>query len=618
MSNVTIVRITGGPESLYANVGSASSGAPSPGSDAADASTVTFTNGRVTLKVDGTGSAGEPRRPQRTRRRTQLVHHRDRHLRQEVKVIRYLPSPKAAPPPPQRRSSTSDAATCTSVSDVDADDVVDASPAPSSAASSSSERSSSVGAPPPQSRLRYRLSLAEQYQNQLFAEPNYVISAPAAFAGDWAASSDAHDSGLEGSESEAAPRSEESHDAKAAARDRELVQACDVTDGASERDEASERGESRVGLTDELCLAAEQEEESEDCCASAADESGYCCATATTEESSEFYTTISEESGYCYIPAKEQRECSQEVLIVVSERVSPADLATSADEEEEDTVDEKPAASRKVSATTTVDRHFYFGEEADPVESDGGSGQTEPKTTPEEEEETSRLTVHNLRRLEELQSRSALPDSFFAFKQALLESGDMSGLRKADLYTVLGGTVRGYPASWDDLGSKFEEPDTRSDEAPVPDTDSRSGVSIDAWDGGPAGAVPGGRSARQLPARHRRRRAGSRRRCRLGRLVPRSVCAARTWYTRRTACGSLPDAVYHVACLRCASCERLLGKDEVRVAGRLVFCGLHAPPGATVCQRGSRQGSCASSTDGRQVSEHRQGHLSAAVVAVIN
>ena len=614
MSNVTIVRISGGPESLYANVGPAQDRAPSPGAESSDASTVTFTNGRVTLRVDGSGSPGLPRRPQRTRRRTQLVHHRDRHLRQEVKVVRYLPSPKAAPQP-HRRSSTSDAATSTSASD--ADDTVDASPAPLSAASSSSERSSggsrvsggvsggvSSGVSGPPSRLRYRLSLAEQYQNQLFTEPDYVISAPAAFAGDWAASSDAHDSGLEGSESDAAPRSEHSGHTKAPARDhgRELTQPCDVTDRASERGAASEHSQSRVELTDELCRGTE---EGSEYCISAAEESGFCCATTTTEQSSELYVATSEESGYCYIPAKEQRECSQEVLIVVSERVSPADLAASLEDLEEDADPEESAASRKISAATTVDKHFYFGEETDVVESEGSTGQIEFSTP--EEREISLLTVQNLRRLEELQSRSALPESFLAFKQALLESGDMSGLRKADLYTVLGGTVRGYPASWDNLGSKFEEPDSRSDDPQAADTDSRSGVSIDAWTVDRRGRY------RAVAARP-----GSSRRAAVDALATISSDSD-GWYPLCVRCEDMvypqdgvrptPDAVYHVACLRCATCERGLGKEEVCTAGRLVFCGLHAPPGASFCQQGSRQGSCASSTDGAQVSTAGRGQL---------
>ncbi|KAF0287141.1 hypothetical protein FJT64_014329 [Amphibalanus amphitrite] len=556
MSNVTIVRISGGPESLPAGVGPTPARAPSPRSESGDASLVTFASGRVTLKVDGSGSPDLPRRPQRTRRRTQLVHHRDRHLRQEAKVVRYLPSPKAAPLP-RRSSSTSDAATCTSTSDIEAD--ADASPAPSSAASSYSERSGVESVPPPPTGLHYRLSLAEQYQNQLFAEPSYVISAPAAFAGDWATSSDAHDSGLEGSESEATPRSNRESCAKAAARDRarEPQRSDDVTDGGSERaSDVTDGGSERVAVSEQSESRAERA--GERCGASDGGDSEACAAAATEEDSGESFTVISEESGYCYIPAKEQRECSQEFLIVVSERVSPADFVSSEEEQEEElAVPESPTATRKVSAATTVDKHFYFGEEVERASSEGGSSQGD--CPPPELEVPSALTVHNVRRLEELQARSALPDSFLAFKQALLESGDMSGLRKADLYTVLGGTVRGYPASWDDLGSKFEEPDNRSEEPPAPDTDSRSGVSIDAW----------------------------------------TVDRRGTDGVRPTS-----DSVYHVACLRCASCERALDREEVHAAGRLLFCGLHAPAEATVCQPGhrvgSRHGSCASSVDGQQ------------------
>ncbi|XP_043218223.1 uncharacterized protein LOC122379799 [Amphibalanus amphitrite] len=589
MSNVTIVRISGGPESLPAGVGPTPARAPSPRSESGDASLVTFASGRVTLKVDGSGSPDLPRRPQRTRRRTQLVHHRDRHLRQEAKVVRYLPSPKAAPLP-RRSSSTSDAATCTSTSDIEAD--ADASPAPSSAASSYSERSGVESVPPPPTGLHYRLSLAEQYQNQLFAEPSYVISAPAAFAGDWATSSDAHDSGLEGSESEATPRSNRESCAKAAARDRarEPQRSDDVTDGGSERVAVSEQSESRAERAGERCGASD------------GGDSEACAAAATEEDSGESFTVISEESGYCYIPAKEQRECSQEFLIVVSERVSPADFVSSEEEQEEEpAIPESPTATRKVSAATTVDKHFYFGEEVERASSEGGSSQGD--CPPPEVEVPSALTVHNVRRLEKLQARSALPDSFLAFKQALLESGDMSGLRKADLYTVLGGTVRGYPASWDDLGSKFEEPDNRSEEPPAPDTDSRAGVSIDAW---------------TVDRRGRYRAAGKPSGSR--RAAATALAALGTdsdgWYPLCVRCedtvypqdGVRPtaDSVYHVACLRCASCERALDREEVHAAGRLLFCGLHAPAEAAVCQPGhrvgSRHGSCASSVDGQQVS----------------
>ena len=213
--------------------------------------------------------------------------------------------------------------------------------------------------------------------------------------------------------------------------------------------------------------------------------------------------------------------------------------------------------------------------------------------------------MHNLRRLEELQARSALPDSFLAFKQALLESGDMSGLRKADLYTVLGGTVRGYPASWDDLGSKFDEPDVRSEEPPpAPDADAHSGVSIDAWTVDRRGRY---RAAGRL--------AGARRPAAADALAALGADSD-GWYPLCVRCEDMvypqdgvrpaADAVYHAACLRCTSCERALAREEVHSAGRLVFCGLHAPPEATVCQPGPRASSRSSASDGRQVSTQRR------------